>query len=108
VQDLVLGTEMVRHKDVMKHFNARFSSDAPLRHLWTGDDRKALMVSLLHAADLSAPSRPPDLGGTWAHAVCNEFFKQAEMEAELGLALAAPSPNRQDSVIWKSQVRRVL
>jgi 3'5'-cyclic nucleotide phosphodiesterase len=115
----VLGTEMARHKDVVKAAVARCvrgpvlaaapsTSAAPVQQQqppWSADDRRALMAAAVHAADVSAPSRPPGLAGMWARAVCEEFFQQSEREANRGLVLAAPSPNRKDSVIWKSQAR---
>lgn len=96
---------MARHKEVLASLGARFGGDTPRSNAWSAADRKVLMTSLLHAADLSAPARPPALAGTWARAVCEEFFQQAEREAQLGLELAAPSPQRGASIIWKSQER---
>ena len=118
VRDLILGTEMVRHKEVVKAAIARCSpgpgaarsstiedsASEAAQPAWSADDRRTLATALLHVADVSAPSRPPHLAGMWARAVCEEFFQQAEREAGLSLSLSTPSPNRDDSVIWKSQV----
>ena len=105
VHDAILGTDMARHKEVLNSLSTCFGGGAPRSHAWSAADRKVLMTALLHTADLSAPARPPALAGTWARAVCEEFFLQAEREADLGLELAAPSPQRGASTIWKSQVR---
>jgi hypothetical protein len=95
---------MARHKEVVKALVSRFGHPLPKTHSWSSEDRKVLMVALVHSADLSAPSRPADMAGMWARAVCEEFFQQSEREVNLDLDLAAPSPKRDDSIIWKSQV----
>ena len=103
----MLGTEMTRHQEVIQALSTRCSgihSHGSGSHTMSADERRALAIALVHCADLSAPSRPPDMAGMWARAVCEEFFQQAEREQELELELPAPAPKRADSVIWKSQV----
>lgn len=63
----------------------------------TGEFRLAAMSLMLKCADMNSVSRPPAVAGMWARAIYMEFFRQADLEAELGLP---PTPVFQrDSVV---------
>jgi hypothetical protein len=59
------------------------------------------MNLLIHAADISNPTKPFDIYFKWAKLVVNEFYEQGDKEKELGLACSC---DRNITDIYKSQL----
>lgn len=117
-----LMLEVVLHTDMSKHFSmvskaelfaelhmgtiamaARGDANAAQR-LWTkGEDRTFAMALLLHAADISNPAKPLEIQEKWAHKVMQEFFRQGDREAELGLPIS-PGFDRKTASLPSSQL----
>ena len=49
-------------------------------------DVRQIMLAMLHAADLGNAAKPTPLHARWACRVMAEFFREAEMQRELGMA----------------------
>lgn len=47
-----------------------------------------ILQALLHAADISNPTRPWDLCYKWTNLVIEEFFAQGDKEREMGLPIS--------------------
>lgn len=62
------------------------------------------MSLLIKCADFNSVGRPPAVAGMWARAIYGEFFRQADLETELGIP---PTPvfQKDSVVISEAQVR---
>ena len=47
-----------------------------------------MLKALVHAADVSNPTRPFDISKLWADAITKEFFLQGDREKEIGLEIS--------------------
>ena len=71
-----MATDMVQHQNIVSKFALRCEGgkfnvrDDPKV---SGEDRLLLLNGILHAADLSNPSRPFDIARQWATAINNEW-----------------------------------
>ena len=52
-------------------------------------DPTLALCYVLHCADVSNPARPFAVAREWGRRVCEEFYKQGDVERELGLSVAA-------------------
>lgn len=52
-------------------------------------DPTLALCYVLHCADVSNPARPFAVAREWGRRVCEEFYKQGDVERELGLPVAA-------------------
>lgn len=71
---------------------------------WEDEEfRVAAMSLLVKCADMNSAGRPPAVAGMWARAIYREFFRQADLEKDMGLP---PTPvfQRNSAIIWAAQV----
>ncbi|XP_060113732.1 uncharacterized protein LOC132585868 [Heteronotia binoei] len=61
------------------------------------------MSTMVHVADLSHPAKPWELHIRWSEGIMDEFFKQGDMEAELGLPIS-PLCDRVATNVPESQI----
>merc|ERR1719230_2197905 len=82
----ILGTDMVHHFSHCSKLEARLANVAaePI-DASSDEDRKLVIVSLLHAADIGNVAKPWKIAKKWAKRVSEEFFAQGDRERELGL-----------------------
>ncbi|NXS96986.1 PDE1C phosphodiesterase, partial [Jacana jacana] len=66
------------------------------------DKPKALSL-LLHTADISHPAKAWDLHHRWTMSLLEEFFRQGDKEAELGLPFS-PLCDRKSTMVAQSQI----
>ncbi|KAJ7425033.1 Calcium/calmodulin-dependent 3',5'-cyclic nucleotide phosphodiesterase 1C [Pitangus sulphuratus] len=69
---------------------------------WRIDKPKALSL-LLHTADISHPAKAWDLHHRWTTSLLEEFFRQGDKEAELGLPFS-PLCDRKSTMVAQSQI----
>ncbi|KAK5109688.1 hypothetical protein LTR62_006810 [Meristemomyces frigidus] len=103
----ILATDMQRHFEYMSGLNELKrkieNSENDLGN-WTDKDREGarelLMALLIKGADISNVARPFDLSSAWAKTLMNEFYRQGELEAELGIptCLFGGPPNKEDAL----------
>lgn len=67
-------------------------------------ERLLLLRNLLHAADLSNPTRPQEHYSRWVERIMSEFFLQGDTERELGIDVS-PMCDRRTASVPKAQVR---
>jgi len=78
--DLVLATDMSRHKEFLSEYSALPAFD------YTKDShRHLLMVLLVTAADISNISKPFEIARQWGIQITTEFYDQGDAEREEGL-----------------------
>jgi calcium/calmodulin-dependent 3',5'-cyclic nucleotide phosphodiesterase len=90
---MVLGTDMAHHgehvsalKSVISEFQIQNGSNAELITRNTTDKNKQMLLDcLVHAADISNPTRPFLLSQKWTYNLIDENWKQCDFEKEKGL-----------------------
>ncbi|EAY21000.1 3'5'-cyclic nucleotide phosphodiesterase family protein [Trichomonas vaginalis G3] len=80
---LILSTDMAKHFEILKNFNAIM--DAGEFSMENKDHRILLMQLLLKTADISNVSRPFDIANRWCDILCEEFFRQGDLEMAQGM-----------------------
>ncbi|XP_034275188.1 dual specificity calcium/calmodulin-dependent 3',5'-cyclic nucleotide phosphodiesterase 1B isoform X2 [Pantherophis guttatus] len=97
-----LVIEMVLATDMSCHFQQVKSMKTSLQQLERIDKSKALSL-LLHAADISHPTKQWPVHCKWTKALMEEFFRQGDKEAELGLPFS-PLCDRTSTLVAQSQI----
>uniref|UniRef100_A0A8D2Q4A8 Phosphodiesterase n=1 Tax=Varanus komodoensis TaxID=61221 RepID=A0A8D2Q4A8_VARKO len=87
---------MVLSTDMSYHFQQMNSSPG-------GEHKDKIMSMIVHVADISHPAKPWVLHEQWARALMEEFFKQGDREAALGLQISSLC-DRQTTNIAESQI----
>ncbi|KAF3856530.1 hypothetical protein F7725_017253 [Dissostichus mawsoni] len=96
VIEMVLSTDMSSHLLQVKGMKSCLQQQERI------DKPKALSL-LLHTADISHPSKPWVLHSRWTKSLMEEFFRQGDREAELGLAFS-PLCDRKSTLVAESQI----
>ncbi|KAJ0059987.1 hypothetical protein NL108_017605 [Boleophthalmus pectinirostris] len=97
-----LVVEMVLATDMSCHFQQIKTMKSLLQQPDTIDKPKALSL-LLHTADISHPAKRWDLHHRWTSSLLEEFFRQGDKEAELGLPFS-PLCDRKSTMVAQSQI----
>ncbi|XP_048050469.1 calcium/calmodulin-dependent 3',5'-cyclic nucleotide phosphodiesterase 1A isoform X4 [Megalobrama amblycephala] len=97
-----LVIEMVMSTDMSCHFQQIKTMRNTLQQPEGIDKAKALSL-MLHAADISHPAKGWKLHYRWTQALMEEFFRQGDKEAELGLPFS-PLCDRKATMIAQSQI----
>ncbi|XGW20744.1 hypothetical protein V3C99_004043 [Haemonchus contortus] len=78
VIEIVLATDMSTHFVQIKTMKNMLS-------LPEGIDKNKALCLIVHACDISHPSKPWQLHERWTQGVLEEFFRQGDLEASMGL-----------------------
>ncbi|XP_077580815.1 dual specificity calcium/calmodulin-dependent 3',5'-cyclic nucleotide phosphodiesterase 1A isoform X2 [Stigmatopora nigra] len=97
-----LVVEMVLATDMSCHFQQVKAMKNFLQQPESIDKPKALSL-LLHTADISHPAKSWDLHHRWTTSLLEEFFRQGDKEAELGLSFS-PLCDRKSTLVAQSQI----
>ncbi|XP_059584675.1 dual specificity calcium/calmodulin-dependent 3',5'-cyclic nucleotide phosphodiesterase 1C isoform X2 [Alligator mississippiensis] len=97
-----LVVEMVLATDMSCHFQQIKAMKNALQQPEGIDKPKALSL-LLHTADISHPAKAWDLHHRWTMSLLEEFFRQGDKEAELGLPFS-PLCDRKSTMVPQSQI----
>uniref|UniRef100_A0A8C5HDU4 Phosphodiesterase n=1 Tax=Gouania willdenowi TaxID=441366 RepID=A0A8C5HDU4_GOUWI len=97
-----LVVEMVLATDMSCHFQQIKTMKSLLQQPELIDKPKALSL-LLHTADISHPAKRWDLHHRWTKSLLEEFFRQGDREAQLGLPFS-PLCDRKATMVAKSQI----
>jgi len=82
---MVLSTDMAKHFEELGRLNTRFVSED--FDLTSEEDKLLAKGVLLHAADISNPTKSWELCKPWAERIVEEFFSQGDLERQKGLKL---------------------
>ncbi|XP_068103100.1 dual specificity calcium/calmodulin-dependent 3',5'-cyclic nucleotide phosphodiesterase 1A isoform X2 [Hyperolius riggenbachi] len=96
VIEMVLSTDMSAHFQQIK--TMRNTLQQP-----EGIDKSKAMSLILHAADISHPAKIWDMHQKWTDLLMEEFFRQGDKEAELGLPFS-PLCDRKSTLVAQSQI----
>ncbi|XP_028822850.1 calcium/calmodulin-dependent 3',5'-cyclic nucleotide phosphodiesterase 1C-like isoform X1 [Denticeps clupeoides] len=97
-----LVVEMVLATDMSCHFQQIKAMKNFLQQPEAIDKPKALSL-ILHTADISHPAKNWDLHHRWTTSLLEEFFRQGDKEAELGLPFS-PLCDRKSTMVAQSQI----
>jgi len=101
VRSLILATDISRQQEFLsqfRHFLDRGELNLSLAH-----HRHFILQIAIKCADISNPCRSWDVSRLWSLRACEEFFRQGDVERELGLALT-PICDRFNVTVAKVQV----
>ncbi|XP_055915878.1 dual specificity calcium/calmodulin-dependent 3',5'-cyclic nucleotide phosphodiesterase 1 isoform X3 [Eupeodes corollae] len=95
--DMVLSTDMSFHFQQLKNMKNLLTLAEP-----TVDKSKALAL-VLHCCDISHPAKKWSLHHRWTMLLLEEFFRQGDLERELGLPFS-PLCDRNNTLVAESQI----
>ncbi|XP_067843780.1 dual specificity calcium/calmodulin-dependent 3',5'-cyclic nucleotide phosphodiesterase 1A isoform X2 [Heptranchias perlo] len=96
VIEMVLSTDMSCHFQQIK--TMRNTLQQP-----EGTDKAKVMSLMLHAADISHPAKSWQRHYRWTMTLMEEFFRQGDSEADLGLPFS-PLCDRKSTMVAQSQI----
>jgi putative methionine-R-sulfoxide reductase with GAF domain len=99
---LILNTDMAKHFTFLKEVNplldeGKLSIDNP-------DHKEYYFHLILKCADISNVSRPFELANRWCDVLCEEFFRQGDLEAAHGMEYTSNLNDRAHLDKPKSQI----
>ncbi|XP_055632784.1 dual specificity calcium/calmodulin-dependent 3',5'-cyclic nucleotide phosphodiesterase 1A-like isoform X4 [Toxorhynchites rutilus septentrionalis] len=95
--DMVLATDMSFHFQQLKNMRNLLTLAEP-----QVDKSKALSL-VLHCCDISHPAKRWDIHHKWTMLLLEEFFRQGDLEQELGLPFS-PLCDRNNTLVAESQI----
>ncbi|XP_035778637.1 calcium/calmodulin-dependent 3',5'-cyclic nucleotide phosphodiesterase 1-like isoform X4 [Anopheles albimanus] len=95
--DMVLATDMSFHFQQLKNMRNLLTLAEP-----QVDKSKALSL-VLHCCDISHPAKRWDIHHKWTMLLLEEFFRQGDLERELGLPFS-PLCDRNNTLVAESQI----
>jgi hypothetical protein len=99
---LILITDMAKHFEFLKTANAAMDK-GPL-DMNNPHQRLMLMQLVLKCGDVSNVSRPFELADKWCDVLCEEFFRQGDLEMAQGMEYTSPLNDREHLDKPKSQI----
>lgn len=105
VVDMVISTDMSFHNQQLKNMKSLIAIASSDHHYnKTNVDLKFKALSyILHCCDISHPAKKWNVHHRWTMLLIEEFFRQGDLERELGLDIS-PLCDRNSTVIPKSQI----
>jgi putative methionine-R-sulfoxide reductase with GAF domain len=99
---LILITDMAKHFGFLNTMGAELDK-GPL-DLENDEHRLMLMQVILKCGDISNVSRPFELADKWCDVLCEEFFRQGDLEMANGMEYTSPLNDREHLDKPKSQI----
>jgi len=87
VIQLVLATDMKYHFEHYTKFKTKVSSETFVPGC-DREDVKFLLAVSMHTADIANPAKPLKVCLQWTELVMEEFFRQGDLEAKLGMPIS--------------------
>ena len=100
---LILITDMAKHFSFLKLLNEDLDRDGPYDEK-NEENRLKMMQLILKCADISNVSRPFELADKWCDVLCEEFFRQGDLEMANGMEYTSPLNDREHLDKPKSQI----
>lgn len=100
--NLILATDMAHHFKLLK--NANDIMDQGPINLSNSSHRLMALTMIIKIADISNVSRPFDIADKWCDVLCEEFWRQGDMERENGWEISSPLNDRSVREKAKGQV----
>jgi hypothetical protein len=93
---------MAQHFDLMRETTGLLDSGK-----WKIEEsghRLIAMKIILKVADISNVSRPFEIADKWCDILCDEFYRQGDLEKQTGIGLTSPLNDREHNDKPKSQI----
>ena len=99
---LILATDMAKHHSTLQAANEKLDKSPidPNKEA----DRMMVMELVLKCGDISNVSRPFELADKWCDVLCEEFFRQGDLEKTNGMEYTSPLNDRAHLDKPKSQI----
>lgn len=98
--DLILATDMAKHFIIMEEANT-FNK---LEWSESEEGRLMMMKLLIKVADVSNVARKFEIADKWVDILCEEFFRQGDLEKASGMEYSSPMNDREHLDKAKSQI----
>ncbi|OHS93093.1 3'5'-cyclic nucleotide phosphodiesterase family protein [Tritrichomonas foetus] len=99
---LILATDMAKHYQILQEANEIL--DKGEYDMSNADQRFVVMRLILKCGDISNVSRPFELADKWCDVLCDEFFRQGDLEKTNGMEYTSPLNDRAHLDKAKSQI----
>lgn len=99
---MILATDMNQHLKLVKNANA-IMDQGPI-NLANEKHRILAMKMLMQVANLSNTARPYHIAKQWCQLICEEFFKQGDIEKKLKMELSSPKNDRKKQNVPKMEI----
>jgi len=90
--NIILATDMANHFEVTNKFKLKVDTgsfgEKREDGLASSEDRDCLLDMLMHASDLSNPTRPFPIAKKWGYDIMEEFCSQGDVEKKLGIPVS--------------------
>lgn len=100
--ELILATDMSKHFEILDECKALLESGRDWKT--NRNDRLLVMKLLIKAADISNVARQFETADKWCTVLCEEFFKQGDLERAQGMEYSSPMNDREHLDRPKSQI----
>jgi len=100
--NLILSTDMAKHFEILDQANAFLRTNEDWR--LSNHGRMLVMQLLIKAADISNVARSFETADRWVDVLCEEFFKQGDLERAHGMEYSSPMNDREHLDKAKSQI----
>ncbi|KAK8888732.1 hypothetical protein M9Y10_033466 [Tritrichomonas musculus] len=100
---LILITDMAKHFNFLKEISADLDKDGHY-DMTKPENRLKVMQLILKCGDISNVSRPFELADKWCDVLCEEFFRQGDLEKANGMEYTSTNNDREHLDKPKSQI----
>ncbi|KAK3090192.1 hypothetical protein FSP39_009916 [Pinctada imbricata] len=101
IKSLILATDITRQQEFLSRFKKYLDSDS-FNFRKNPEHRHFMLQIALKCADISNPCREWELSKQWSERVCDEFFRQGDLERNIHIPVT-PMCNRQTTTVAKIQ-----
>jgi len=101
---LILMTDMAKHHKCLQETNELLDKLGGKLDLNDTEQRALGMELVLKCADISNVSRPFEMANKWCDVLCEEFFRQGDLEKTSGMEYTSPLNDRAHLDKAKSQI----
>lgn len=98
--NLILATDMAKHFSILESAKKIDTAN------WSNTDEGRLMIMklLIKCADISNVARKLEIAEKWVNILCEEYFRQGELEKANGMEYSSPMNDREHLDKAKSQI----
>ncbi|PIO36478.1 hypothetical protein AB205_0124480, partial [Aquarana catesbeiana] len=93
---LILSTDINRQDEFLDRFRAHLANED--LSLTDADHRHFMLQIALKCADICNPCRVWELSKQWSERVCEEFYRQGDLERKFGLEISPLCNQQKDSI----------
>ncbi|CAH8571833.1 unnamed protein product [Schistosoma mattheei] len=104
---LVLSTDMSKHMSLLADLKTTVEKQKAFQgnviNLDSYSARMQILECIIHAADLSNPTKPLKIYQEWVSRIMEEMFRQGDQEKQFGIEIS-PMCDRETACIYSTQI----